>query len=103
MNVTLVSSRTHSCSSHTERTHCEKRINTLASVLAMLKAPRAWTGLPIPHAQKGKCMGLFLDELRLSLALLKAPLEQVGDGQAAYLRGKSRAGKGSKIQRGARE
>lgn len=69
----------------------------------MLKPPGAWTGLPIPHIQKGKHMVLFHDELWLFLALLKVPLEQAGDGQAAYLHGKSRAGKGSKIQRGARE
>lgn len=48
-------------------------------------------------------MVMFCDELWLFLALLKALQEQVGDGQAAYLHGKSQAGKGSKIQRGARE
>lgn len=48
-------------------------------------------------------MVLFHDELWLFLALLKASLEQVGDGQAAYLHDESRAGKGFKIQRGARE
>lgn len=48
-------------------------------------------------------MVLFHDELWLFLALLEALLEQVGDGQAAYLHGKSQAGKGSKIQRRARE
>jgi len=47
--------------------------------------------------QKGKRMALFCDELWLFFALLKAPLERVGDGQAAYLHGKARAGKGSKI------
>lgn len=71
--------------------------NTLASVLATLKPYRAWTGLPIPHIQKGKCMVSFSNELWLFLALLKAPLAHVGDGQAAYLHSKSRAGKGSKI------
>lgn len=44
----------------------------------------------------GFVLWLFLD-------LLKTPLEQVADGQAVYLHGRSRAGKGSKIQNGARE
>lgn len=37
----------------------------------------------------GFVLWLFLD-------LLKTPLEQVVDGQAVYLHGRSRAGKGSK-------
>lgn len=98
MNVRLVWSRTHSCSSYAERIHCGKWINILASILATLKPPRSWTGLHIPCLQKGKCMVLFCDELWLFLALLK-----VGDGQAAYLHSKRRVGKGSKTQRGARE
>lgn len=43
-------------------------------------------------------MGLFCDGLWLFPALLEAPLEQVGDGKAAYLCSKSRAGNGSRTQ-----
>lgn len=88
-----------SCSGsfNAERAHCEKWSNMLASVWTTLKSPEAQTELPIPCIPEGKCMVLCLNELWLFPAFLKAPLEQVDNGQAC-LPVQQRAGLGEALK-----